>query len=261
MVRLPWLRCLRAERRSVRDGSSLHRASPSTTAQAMWSSSGPRVPERRWSAGSSPPLPLRAVECPPVEGFGGWRLRRILEFLADDIWDAVDPPPPRELEDALRVDDLLFFANIVDVTVSLQWGCVGVLVDMRTSEYVMHGKAALIVARGATSLWWRDPMKSQRSTVLGQPFSTHSVREVGGRLEVTCTTGLVNGTDFGVVADGVDYFLFDVPSISEVLPPFGSPGEVGLDVVLADLPRWGTPVTVIEASRRRAGGSAGDDPR
>lgn len=64
-----------------------------------------------------------------------------------------------------------------------------------------------------------------------------------------------------MVADGVDYFLFDVPSISEVLPPFGSPGEVGLDVVLADLPRWGTPVTVIEASRRRAGGSAGDDPR
>ena len=73
-------------------------------------------------------------------------MRRILECLADDIWDAVDPPPPRELEDGLRVDDLLFFANIVDVTVSLQWGCVGVLVDMRTSDYVMHGKAALIVA-------------------------------------------------------------------------------------------------------------------
>ena len=85
---------------------------------------------------------------------------------------------------------------------AIQWGPigdVGVLVDMRTSDYVMHGKAALIVARGATSLWWRDPMKSQRSTVLGQPFSTHSVREVGGRLEVTCTTGLVNGTDFGLL--------------------------------------------------------------
>ncbi len=55
------------------------------------------------------------------------------------------------------------------------------------------------------------------------------------------------------MAHGVDYFLSAVPSIREVLPPFGSPGEVGLDVVLADLPRWGTPVTVIEASRRRAG--------
>ena len=49
------------------------------------------------------------------------------------------------------------------------------------------------------------------------------------------THGRVRSADFGVVADGVDYFLFDVPSISEVLPPFGSPGEVGLDVVLADL--------------------------
>ena len=190
-------------------------------------------------------------------------MRTILEFLSDDIWDAVDPPPPHELEDALRVDGLLFFANVLDVTVSLQWGCVGVLVDMRTSDYVMHGKAALIVARGATSFWWRDPRKSQRSTVLGQPFSTHSVREVGGRLEVTCKTGFAKdeGTDFGVVADGVDYFLFDVPSISEVLPPFGSPGEVGLDVVLADLPRWGTPVTVIEASGRRAGNAPGGGAR